>query len=302
MRVGFVLRSTEIKPLFWDLCEIERDSSFKIESHSTKYYPCGFYYSTWREKDASDFSVWERREDRFLNMQNERETNAQQPPHTLPMKLLPLLFTTVHVRRHEIEAKRRTNARQDVQKMFCQGSVNLDSLFVRLKIVNLCSKMSHISSTRPHHHTNTGSHPNAEVKNGRAQSVRVWETRLEACVLSFFFCFPWFFLFSIFFLAAVVYRPCVIIANRDVFTKFLLRRADKVVFIFDCPGCPQKPASLRTMICPNKSPAVMYKAEAWDARRTRGHATQKKTLSPSIRWRGKIQKHAARIERWQILP
>lgn len=46
------------------------------------------------------------------------------------------------------------------------------------------------SSTRPYHHTNTGSHPNAAVKNGRAQSVRVWETRLEACVLSFFFFVP----------------------------------------------------------------------------------------------------------------
>ena len=49
-------------------------------------------------------------------------------------------------------------------------------------------KTRQFSSTRPYHHTNTGSHPNAAVKNGRAQSVRVWETRLEACVLSFF-CF-----------------------------------------------------------------------------------------------------------------
>ena len=47
-------------------------------------------------------------------------------------------------------------------------------------------KTRRLTLTRPYHHTNTGSHPNAAVKNGRAQSVRVWETRLEACVLSFF--------------------------------------------------------------------------------------------------------------------
>ena len=35
--------------------------------------------------------------------------------------------------------------------------------------------------------TSTDPHPNVEVKPFRAQSVRPWETRMEACVLSSFF-------------------------------------------------------------------------------------------------------------------
>ena len=128
MRVGFVLRSTEIKPLFWDLCEIERDSSFTIESHSTKYYPCGFYYSTWREKDVSDLRVWERREDRFLNMQNERETNAKQPPTPHSQKTLSLFFSLQYT---YVDMKARRRDAQVLAKTSKKCSVKGRSISTR---------------------------------------------------------------------------------------------------------------------------------------------------------------------------
>ena len=44
--------------------------------------------------------------------------------------------------------------------------------------------------TRPYHRTSTASHPNCEVKPGRARLVRSWGTRLEARVPSYLFFFP----------------------------------------------------------------------------------------------------------------